>query len=128
MDINNAELDREIAKSLKAVSADVTQSRDAIVRDIAATFQDQYRGILIIAWAKMIFVMLLAAFATWQFFQQDTTMAQIGYASLGIISVVSMCTIIIIFWSFVHRSSMLREIKRVELQVALLANRLERKD
>lgn len=120
------DLDKRIEQALRNSSGSVDITDEAtILEDLAATFKGQYRTILIIAWTKLLAVTALWLFAIYEFFFQETTMGMIGYASLAVICTVSMTSISIMLWIILSRNTTIREIKRLELQVALLTNKLE---
>ncbi|MCB1694351.1 MAG: hypothetical protein KDI19_16380, partial [Pseudomonadales bacterium] len=96
-----------------------------ILEDIATVFKGQYRGLLILAWLKAFVFVGIMLWCAWQFFQQDTVMGMIAYASGTIISVMTIAMIYTIFYLFLTKNMTVREIKRLELQVALLAGRLD---
>lgn len=120
------ELDKRIERALKDISGSVDITSEAtVLEDLATTFKGQYRTILIIAWTKLIAVTALWVYAIYEFFFQETMMGMIAYASLAVICTVSMTSISIMLWIILSRNTTIREIKRLELQVALLTNKLE---
>lgn len=75
----------------------------------------------------MAAVGVLALFCVVQFFQQETMMAMIAYASAAIICVVSAGSILLFLWVQMNHNTTVREIKRLELQVAILLKQLNEK-
>jgi len=71
------------------------------------------------------FFAIAMLYCAYQFFFQETTMAMIGYAAASILSAITMTTIYVIFYVFLNRHITIREIKRLELQIALLVNKIE---
>ena len=119
-------LDQKIEQALRDASGPVNITDEAtILEDLAATFQGQYRVILILAWVKAAAQAVLMVYCAYQFFLQDSVMAMLAYASVTIICVISLTTIYVIFYVCLNRNVTIREIKRLELQIALLNNKLE---
>ena len=119
-------LDQKIEQALRDASGPVNITDEAtILEDLAATSQGQYRVILILAWVKAAAQAVLMVYCAYQFFLQDSVMAMLAYASVTIICVISLTTIYVIFYVCLNRNVTIREIKRLELQIALLNNKLE---
>jgi len=76
---------------------------------------------------KMTFMAILMIFCAVQFFQQETMMAMMAYATATIVFVVSYACIFLFLWNQMNHNSTAREIKRLELQVALLIRELKNK-
>lgn len=122
------DLDKKIEQALKDATGSVSITDEAtVMQDIVSTFQGQYRNILILAWIKATAFTILLFYSVYQFFYQETMMGMLAYASLAIISTITMATIYIIFYVFLNKNITTREIKRLELQIALLTNKLEQR-
>ena len=81
----------------------------------------------ILVWGFAILFLALAAFSVIQFFKTDQTRWQIAYAALFICGAHGVGLIKIFAWQMVHRHSIKREIKRLELRVAELSETLKTK-
>ena len=77
-------------------------------------------------WAaiKAVFAVGLILFCMVQCFQQDSMMAMIAYASMTVLCAVAYCGVFLFIWIQMNHNVTVREIKRVELQLALLTQKL----
>jgi phosphotransferase system glucose/maltose/N-acetylglucosamine-specific IIC component len=82
---------------------------------------------MIITGIKMAVVGVLMLLCIFQFFQQETMMAMIAYATATVVFTVSYGCIFLFLWSQMNHNTTEREIKRLELQVALLIRELKNK-
>ena len=96
-----------------------------IIEEVSQTFSGQHRVLLLWSVAKMIGTVILMIFAIYQFFHQESMMALVAYASLAVICVVAEATIFLTIWISIHNNNRQRDIKRLELQVALLGDKLQ---
>ena len=85
----------------------------------------QYRNIMILTGVKWLVVVALWTFCIYQFFHQEEIMAMIAYASGAIMCSVVIAGIAGFFFQEVNKSIFNREIKRLELQVALLIKHIK---
>ena len=123
--IDDRALDSHIRAALQRESnLTFTRQVKAIVAEVSETFRGQHRFFPLPAAGKWIGVVLLLIFAVYQFFQQESMMGLIAYASLTIICVLTEVAIFLTFWITIHSNNRQHEIKQLELQVALLNDRL----
>ena len=122
------QLDKRIQEALQAAS-ELPESIDetTLLQDILDTFQGKHRGLMIITGIKMAVVAVLMLFCIFQFFQQETMMAMMAYATATVVFVVSYACIFLFLWNQMNHNTTAREIKRLELQVALLIRELKNK-
>ncbi len=122
------QLDQRIQEALQAAS-ELPESIDetTLLQDILDTFQGKHRGLMIITGIKMAAVAVLMLFCIFQFFQQETMMAMMAYATATVVFVVSYACIFLFLWNQMNHNTTAREIKRLELQVALLIRELKNK-
>ncbi len=122
------QIDQRIQEALQAAS-ELPESIDetTLRQDILDTFQGKHRGLMIATGIKMTFMAILMIFCAVQFFQQETMMAMMAYATATIVFVVSYACIFLFLWNQMNHNSTAREIKRLELQVALLIRELKNK-
>ena len=125
-DLDNS-LDNKIHKALMDITdADIQFSDEStIYEDIMDTFSGQYRTIMILTGMKWLVVVALWAFCVYQFFHQQQIMAMIAYASGAIMCSVVIGAIAVFFFQEVNKNIFNREIKRLELQVALLIKHIK---
>ncbi len=118
-------LDQQIQDALQLASEmPDRQEESSLTQDILDTFHGKHRGLMIISWIKMIVIGLLVYFCIYQFFQQDTIMGMIAYATATLICLLSASAILLFIWIRMNHNTTVREIKRLELQVALLTREL----
>ena len=122
------QLDKRIQEALQAAS-ELPESIDetTLLQDILDTFQGKHRGLMIITGIKMAVMAVLMLFCIFQFFQQETMMAMMAYATATVVFVVSYACIFLFLWNQMNHNTTAREIKRLELQVALLILELKSK-
>jgi Flp pilus assembly protein TadB len=122
------QLDIRIQEALQAAS-ELPESIDetTLLQDILDTFQGKHRGLMIITGIKMAVVAFLMLFCIVQFFQQETMMAMMAYATATVVFVVSYACIFLFLWNQMNHNTTAREMKRLELQVALLIRELKDK-
>jgi len=123
--INDRALDAHIRAALQRESnLTFTGQIKAIVAEVTQTFSGQHRFFLLSAVGKWIGAVLILIFAVYQFFQQESMMGLIAYASITIICVLVEMAIFLTIWISIHSNNRQREIKQLELQIALLNDRL----
>ena len=122
------QLDKRIQEALQAAS-ELPESIDetTLLQDILDTFQGKHRGLMMITGVKMAVMAILMLFCIFQFFQQETMMAMMAYATATVVFVVSYACIFLFLWNQMNHNTTAREIKRLELQVALLIRELKNK-
>jgi phosphotransferase system glucose/maltose/N-acetylglucosamine-specific IIC component len=122
------QLDKRIQEALQTAS-ELPESIDetTLLQDILDTFQGKHRGLMIITGIKMAVVAVLMLLCIFQFFQQETMMAMMAYATATVVFTVSYGCIFLFLWSQMNHNTTEREIKRLELQVALLIRELKNK-
>jgi glucan phosphoethanolaminetransferase (alkaline phosphatase superfamily) len=122
-----SDLDDKIHKALMDITdADVQISNESsIYEDIMDTFSGQYRNIMMLTGMKWLAAMLLWLFCIYKFFQQEEIMPMIAYASGAMMCSVVLAAITVFFWQEVNKNIFNREIKRLELQIALLIKHIK---
>jgi hypothetical protein len=98
------------------------QSREDGLRSMAGDFYSRkLRSSVIAAWAGgLVFLALLTSSAV-QFFKARDTQQEILYATLFIVGIQGIVMMKIFSWQMIHRCSIKRDIKKLELRVAELA-------
>jgi len=118
-------LDEQIKAALQADSnSSFTGQVATIIEELSQTFSGQHRVLLLWSVGKLFGAAVILIVSIYQFFQQDTMMALIAYASLAIICVIAEATIFLTIWISIQNNNRQRDTKRLELQVALLNDRL----
>lgn len=124
-----SELDVKIQAALNRIDTlPPTADPSTLQQDIMHAFNVHRRKIMIIAGMKFLAAIILMIFCIFRFFQQTETLEQIAYATVTLMCCITISTIYSFFWLELSQSTLSREIKRLELQVALLAGSLEPKE
>ncbi len=121
------ELDDKIRSSLNAQAQHgaIDPDREPPLRtQIAETFRGRFRWLAWLATFYRIVILIPAVIAAIQFFRVDGTRELIAYATLFLICVVASAIIKLWYWMLLNKNSVIREIKRLELQIAELTQAL----
>ncbi len=121
------ELDDTIRSALKspAQHGAIDPDREPPMRtQIAETFRGRFRWLAWLAAFYRIVFLIVAVIAVIQFFRVDAIRELIAYATLFLLSIVATAFIKLLYWMLLIKNSVVREIKRLELQVAKLSERL----
>jgi hypothetical protein len=106
---------------LSAVNLQDKQYAEPPLRtQIADTFRGRFRWLAWLATFYRIALLVIAIFAATKFFHVDETRDLIAYATLFLLSFFSMVFIKMWYWSLLVKNSVIREIMRLERQVAKL--------
>ena len=121
------EMDDKIREAMKSEFKGATAGDERgqwIFEMITESFRGQRRWLTILVWMKMIFFFLLTAGALIMFFRLQTTREWIASATCFIVGLIGMNGMFGLYWLELNRNSLARDIKRVELQIARLAQRV----
>ena len=120
------DLDTKIRQALQAATElPASIPEPSITEELMATFQGRHSFLNISGAIKMICAGLIFYFCIYQFFQQDTMMAMLAYATAAIICMAVACTTMLWLWVQMNHNTTVREIKRLELQMSLLTQELQ---
>ncbi len=120
------DLDAKIRQALQAA----TDLPDGVVEptlteELLSTFKGRHRLLNISSAFKMIIAGLIFYCCIYLFFQQDTVMAMIAYATAVLICFGVASTTMLWLWVQMNHNTTTREIKKLELQLALLTHELQ---
>jgi hypothetical protein len=119
-------LDQAIRQALSAEDAEFLArfEKDAPLHEqVLGTFTGQW-GLLNVFAALLTFAMFGAfLYCVWQFSQAADARDLIFWSSAALTSALFVAMLKIWFWMEMHKNQVLREVKRLELQVARLAAR-----
>ena len=121
------ELDDAIRKALSAEDARVFEqfSREqALHRQVFATFQGTNRWINALGWIAGLVLFVLGCYFWSRFARAEEVRHMILWASCAAVAFLGLGLIKVWFWLELQKNAIVREIKRVELQVASLAARI----
>ena len=108
---------RALSSEDRAILAEL-DSHGTIYGEVAATFSGHRRWVNVAGWMAGLLMLAVAVVCGWQFFTQpDVRIMQMWGTGL-IVSTLSLGLVKLWFFLELQRTAILREIKRVELQVA----------
>jgi hypothetical protein len=118
-------LDQQIQDALR-VASELPEfiEEQTLSQEILDVFRGKDRVIMILSWVKMAAAGVLMYVCIYQFFQQESMMAMIAYATATVIFGLVAASVLLFLWVKVNHNTTTREIKRLELQVALLIREL----
>ena len=110
----------------KIIEDSYDESKEEGLRSIVRDFYSRrLMSSAILAWIVAIVFIGMAVYSAIQFFKTDQTQWQSLYAVLFIVGVHELDVIRIFAWQMVHRHSIKRDLKRLELRVAELTETLK---
>lgn len=120
------DMDKKIEDALRSTTGSIEITDDpTMIEDFISTFKGQHKAILILAAIKLIPLAIIMLGSVYLFFQQESMTALIAYASLTIICMMGLMTIYLFLWISLNNNTLHRDVKRLELQIALLLQKLE---
>lgn len=125
--IDMNEMDDKIREAMESEFAGATDGEERgqwIFEMVTESFRGRRRWLSILTWMKMIFFFLLTVGALIMFFRLETTRELIASATCFIVGLIGMNSMFGLYWLELNRNSLARDIKRVELQIARLAQRV----
>jgi hypothetical protein len=119
-------LDQAIRQALSAEDAEFLarlEKEAPLHEQVLGTFTGQWAALNICA-AIITFAMFGAfLYCVWQFFQSGDVRDMIFWSAGALASALFVAMLKIWFWMEMHKNAVLREVKRLELQIARLAAR-----
>ncbi len=120
-------IDEQIREALRRDDAELLEHYRGdlpIHEQLIETFHGRNRWLNALAFVFSFAAFGLVCFAAYQFFQAETTRAMIAWATAFMWGLLSVAMLKMWFWMEMHRFSLTREIKRLELQIANLSRQL----
>ncbi|MEL6919120.1 MAG: DUF6768 family protein [Bacteroidota bacterium] len=122
---NNEKIDELIKEALTEEEAKFYEELEE--RNLFGKINDVYRGkmgwLAIIMNIVHLFIFVVFIYCLVQFFNADETKALIQWASAGFLCMIFMGMLKLYVWMQMDKNDMLRELKRLELQVAALSHK-----
>ena len=123
------DLDTKIRKALQAATElHGSVPEPSFIEEVMEAFRGRHSFLNISGAIKMISAGLIFYFCVYQFFHQTTTMAMLAYASAALICMVVASTTMLWIWVQMNHNSTSREVKKLELQIALLTQELQQQN
>ncbi|MBI4906190.1 MAG: hypothetical protein HY820_21325 [Acidobacteria bacterium] len=121
------ELDKAIRQSLSADDAELFDRLDAdqaLQRQVLATFQGKLRWFNAVGWVAGLAMFTAACFFSWQFVQAVEVGEMLRWGAAAAVAFAGVLLIKVWFWLEMQKNAIVRELKRLELQVVSLAAQL----
>ena len=115
--------DDDIREAVRAGDAAVDEG---LIEQVAATFRTRMRVWVVLNWCLTAGWVAVAVWAAISFLRAATTRDWVMFATLFQVAAISVAMLKIWYWMELNRTSHTREIKRLEIQVAKLVDRIGR--
>jgi len=125
MKTNNDEIDRIIKETLTNEEAEFYDELDeqSLLQMLGGLFKSKHSWLIVIMNIVNIVMFIFSIYCVIQFLNTDITNELIKWASAGFICWTSIAMIKLFIWMQMDKNAILRELKRLELQVASLASK-----
>jgi uncharacterized protein DUF6768 len=123
------DVDRAIRQSLSAEDTELLDrlgADQALHRQVLDTFQGRLRWINVGGWLAGIVLFGVACAMTWRFVRAQEIGEMLRWGAASAVAFAGLALVKIWFWLELEKNAVVREIKRLELQVASLAAQLRR--
>jgi hypothetical protein len=118
------DLDHAIRQSLSAEDAallDRLGADQTLHRQVLATFEGRLRWFNVMGWIAGFVLFAVACVLSWQFVQADELRDMLRWGAASALAFAGIALIKVWFWMELQKNAIVREIKRLEVQVASLA-------
>ena len=125
----NDDLDRAIRQSLSAEDAallDRLGADRALHRQVLATFEGRLRWFNIAGWIAGVVLFGVGCVLAWRFVQAEEFRDMLRWGAGSGLAFAGIALVKIWFWLELQKNEIVREVKRLEVQVASLAAQLRR--
>lgn len=119
-------MDNEQIKKIIEDTYDVSKE-DTIWSMVGDFYNRKMLSIIIFLWVWAIIFIAGAVYSCIKFFDAEQTKSQIMYASIFVCLIECIAMLKIFAWQMIHRNSIKREIKRLELRIAELSQTIKDK-
>ena len=119
-------LDAKIRDALKAEDAELFGDEPGLPAMVAESFRSKNRWLVWVVWVSIVIFTGIAGWTAYGFFTTETLGAKLEW---GLIVALAMLSVVMLeqwYWMELQKNNVVREVKRVELQIARLADRLDR--
>ena len=123
------DLDRAIRQSLTAEDAELFDrlgADQALHKQVLATFQDQLRWFNAASWVGGLVLFGVACVSAWRFVHALDVGEMLRWGAAAALAFAGVLLVKVWFWMELQKNAIVREVKRLELQVASLAAQLRR--
>jgi hypothetical protein len=123
------DVDRAIRDSLAAEDTELFDRLGAdqgLHRQVLATFQGQLRWLNAAGWIAGFGLFGGASFFAWRFAQAQEVIDMLRWGAMAALAFAGLALVKIWFWLELQKNAVVREVKRLEVQVTRLAAELRR--
>lgn len=121
-----SDIDEKIGAALDADDREFLASLEGergVFRQLRDSFHGPMKGYVILANILVVAVSLLGVYAIWGFLNADETVSLLRWAALGWAAWTVQIALKQWMWDRMNMQSLLREVKRLELQVTMLGEK-----
>ena len=111
-------LSAEDAKALERYGAD-----SSLVQQVLEAFQGRTAMLNVLVWAVALALFVASVYSGWRFFETTDVPQMLRWGGATLLAVISLISAKLWFWQELKSNAVIREVKRLELQVARLAAR-----
>ena len=123
------DLDQAIRESLSSEDTalfDRLGADPALHRQVLATFEGQFRWFNTAGWIAGFVLFGVASVSAWRFVQAQALDDMLRWGAASALALAGIALIKVWFWLELQKNAIVREVKRLEVQVASLAAQLRR--
>jgi hypothetical protein len=123
------DFDRAIRQSLSAEDSELFDrlgADQALHRQVLATFEGRFRWFNAAGWIAGLVLFGVASVAAWRFLQAPEVGEMLRWGAASALAFAGIALIKVWFWLELQKNAVVREVKRLEVQVASLAVQLRR--
>ena len=123
------DLDRAIRQSLSAEDSELFDRLGAdqgLHQYVLATFQGRLRWFNVVGWIAGVVLFGAACVLAWQFVQAQEVRDMLRWGAASMLAFAGVTLIKVWFWMELQKNDIVREVKRLEIQVSSLAAQLRR--
>ena len=123
------DLDQAIRESLSSEDTELFDrlgADQALHRQVLATFEGQLRWFNIAGWIAGFVLFGVASVSAWRFVQAQELGDMLRWGAASALALAGLALIKVWFWLELQKNAIVREVKRLEVQVVSLAAQLRR--
>ena len=123
------DLDRAIRQSLSAEDAELLDrlgQNQALHQQVLATFEGQLRWVNVAGWIFGVLLFGVTCVMAWRFVHAPELEDMLRWGAASALGFAGVALVKVWFWMELQKNAIMREVKRLELQVASLAAQLRR--
>lgn len=123
------EFDRAVRQSLSAEDAELFDrlgADQALHRQVLATFEGRHRWFNVAGWIAGFALFAVGSALAWRFLQAPEVGEMLRWGAASALAFAGLALVKLWFWLELQKNAIVREVKRLEVQVASLAAQLRR--